>query len=81
LASPELRSLAASCAGCHGTDGHSGPKSALRSLTQLPPEDFLARMRAFREDPNLASTVMAQIAKGYDDQQVDALAKYFASQP
>jgi cytochrome c553 len=78
---PELRSLAASCAACHGTNGYSQANSALPSLAHLPPADFIARMRAFREDGSLSSTVMAQIAKGYDDRQVEQLAKYFATQP
>jgi cytochrome c553 len=77
----ELRSLAASCAACHGTDGHSAPNSAVPALAHLPPAYFLMRMRAFREDQTLAATVMAQIARGYDDQQVEKLAAYFANQP
>jgi cytochrome c553 len=51
------------------------------SLAHLAPADFIARMRAFREDPALASSVMAQIAKGYDDQQVERLADFFANTP
>ncbi len=77
----ELQSLAASCAACHGTDGHSAPNSSMPSLAHLPPAYFIARMRAFREDRTLASSVMAQIAKGYDDQQVERLADYFANVP
>jgi len=77
----ELRSLAASCAACHGTDGHSAPNSSMPSLAHLPPAYFIARMRAFREDRTLASSVMAQIAKGYDDQQVEKLADFFANTP
>jgi len=77
----ELRSLAASCAACHGTDGHSLPGSPLASLAHLPPAYFVDRMRAYRDDATLASSVMAQIAKGYDDHQVEMLADYFASQP
>jgi cytochrome c553 len=77
----ELRSLAATCAACHGTDGHPAPDSGLRALGQLPPGVLAARMRAYRENSTLASSVMAQIARGYDDQQVERLAAYFAGQP
>jgi cytochrome c553 len=77
----ELRSLAASCAACHGTDGHSKAKAQLPSLAHLPTTYFMARMYAFREDDKLAASVMAQIAKGYDDHQLQQLAEYFASQP
>jgi cytochrome c553 len=38
-------------------------------------------MRAFRAASAQDSSVMAQIAKGYDDQQVDELAAFFAAQP
>jgi len=77
----ELRSLAASCAACHGTDGHSQGGASLPSLAHLPQAYFLARMRAFRDDDALAANVMAQIAKGYDEQQLQQLAGYFARQP
>jgi cytochrome c553 len=80
-ADAELRSLAASCAACHGTNGHSAPNSAMPSLAHLQPAYFIARMRAFRAAPAKDSSVMAQIAKGYDDQQVDELAAFFAAQP
>jgi cytochrome c553 len=75
----EVRSLAASCAGCHGTDGHALPGSSMPSLAGLPTTYFIARMRTFRDDGTLARSVMAQIAKGYDEQQVRDLAEYFAS--
>ena len=77
----ELRSLAASCAACHGTDGHSKAQASLPSLAHLPATYFMARMHAFREDDKLATSVMAQIAKGYDDHQLQQLAEYFAGQP
>jgi cytochrome c553 len=79
--SPEVRSLAATCAACHGTNGQSDPRSSVPSLTHLSAAAFIARMRAFRSDEHLSPTVMAQIAKGYDDQQVQELAAYFASKP
>jgi cytochrome c553 len=77
----ELRSLAASCAACHGTDGHSEASPSLPSLAHLPQAYFLARMHAFRDDAALAASLMAQIAKGYDEQQLQQLADYFARQP
>jgi len=77
----ELQSLAASCAACHGTNGHSKAQASIPSLAHLPAAYFIARMQAFREDDNLATSVMAQIAKGYDDHQLRQLAEYYASQP
>jgi cytochrome c553 len=77
----ELQSIAASCAACHGTDGHSQAQAPIPSLAHLPTAYFMARMHAFREDETLSTSVMAQIAKGYDDHQLQQLAEYYARQP
>ncbi len=74
----EARSLAATCANCHGTEGHSRA-SEIASLAGMPRGDIVARMREFREGKRPA-TVMHQIARGYTDRQVDLLAGYFAAQ-
>jgi cytochrome c553 len=74
------RNLAASCAICHGTDGRSATTdSVLIPLAGLPRDHIAAQMRAFR-DGKRPATVMHQIAKGYTDQQIDAMAGWFASQ-
>jgi cytochrome c553 len=70
-------SLAATCAGCHGTDGLGTPNAAIPPIAGLPPERFVAQMRAFRDgDGN--PTIMRQIAAGYSEEQTQALAAYFA---
>jgi cytochrome c553 len=76
---PAARSLAATCAACHGTDGRSTTKEVL-GLAGLPKEHITSQMRAFR-DGTRAATVMHQIAKGYSDQQIDLLADYFSRRP
>jgi cytochrome subunit of sulfide dehydrogenase len=74
------RNLAAACAICHGTDGRSMTKdSALIPLAGLPRDHIAAQMRDFR-DGKRPATVMHQIAKGYSDTQIDALAAWFAAQ-
>ena len=75
----QVRSLAAACATCHGTDGRAVPGSAVASLAGRPRDDLLAQLRAFREGSRPA-TVMPQIAKGYSDAQLQQLAAYFAAQ-
>ena len=70
------RNLAASCAICHGTDGRAVTKD-VAPLAGLPREHIAGQMRAFR-DGQRPATVMHQIAKGYSDEQIDALAAYFA---
>lgn len=74
------RNLAASCAICHGTEGRSATKdSPLIPLAGLPRDHIATQMRAFR-DGKRPATVMHQIAKGYTDPQIDALAAWFAAQ-
>ncbi len=73
------RTLAASCANCHGTDGRVVAGSPVTSLAGLDPAYFTAQMAAFRSGARTA-TVMHQISKGYSDAQVQALATYFAAQ-
>jgi len=71
------RDLAAGCAICHGTDGR--PASAdMPALAGMPAAQFIRRMREFREDAR-AATVMHQIARGYSDSQVEAMAAWFAA--
>ena len=75
---PAARGLAATCAACHGTDGRSATKE-VAGLAGLPKEHIASQMRAFRDGARPA-TVMHQIAKGYTDAQIDALAAWFSSQ-
>lgn len=71
------RLLAANCANCHGTQGVA--KGEMPSLAGQKKEEIVERMRAFREGKR-AATVMHQIAKGYNDAQIEAIAEVFARQ-
>ena len=74
------RNLAATCAICHGTEGRVSTKdSPLIPLAGLPRDHIATQMRAFR-DGKRPATVMHQIAKGYTDPQIDAMAAWFAAQ-
>ncbi len=75
----QVRSLAATCAACHGTDGNAVASSATPRLAGLDQDTFLREMHEFREGTR-PSTVMQQIAKGFNDDQTERLAKYFAGQ-
>ena len=77
-AQDRAQQLASACAICHGTDGRSVTKDMV-SIAGLPREHIASQMRAFR-DGQRPATVMHQIAKGYTDSQIDALAAYFAAQ-
>ena len=74
-----LRSLAATCAQCHGTDGRAVEGEALIRLAGLPQDYILSQLMAFRSGERKA-TIMHQITKGYSQEQLEALAKYFAAQ-
>ena len=75
----DAQRLAAPCAICHGTDGKPATKE-LVPLAGLPRDYIVAQMRAFR-DGTRAASIMPQLAKGYSDAQVEALAEYFARRP
>jgi cytochrome subunit of sulfide dehydrogenase len=77
-AQESARNLVAACAVCHGTDGKAVTKDLI-PLAGLPREHIATQMRAFRDGTRQA-TVMHQIAKGYTDAQIDAMAAWFASQ-
>jgi cytochrome subunit of sulfide dehydrogenase len=74
-----VKSLAATCAQCHGTQGKSVEGSAITSLAGLPKDYFLAQMAAFKSGTRPA-TIMHQLSKGYSDAQIEQMATYFAAQ-
>ncbi len=71
------RYIAANCANCHGTSGVA--RGEMPSLAGQKKEQIAERMRAFR-DGKRAATLMHQIAKGYTDEQIDAIAEQIARQ-
>ncbi len=72
------RNLAAACAICHGTEGRA-PSRDLVPIAGMPRDYLVKQMIDFR-DGKRPATVMHQIAKGYTDPQIDALAAWFAAQ-
>jgi len=73
------QSLAAACASCHGTQGRARGDVAWGALAGMPAAVLAERLRAFKAGTR-PSTVMQQLARGYSDAQIDALAAYFAAQ-
>ena len=74
-----IRSLAATCANCHGTNGKAVEGSAVVTLAGLPKDYIVAQMKAYK-DGTRPATIMHQLAKGYSDAQIDQIAGYFAAQ-
>jgi sulfide dehydrogenase cytochrome subunit len=71
------RNLAAACANCHGTNG-----GALQGMPVLAGQQktYLAQQMQDFKAGRRPATIMHQIAKGYSDEQIEALATYFAAQ-
>lgn len=73
-ANPQL--LTISCAGCHGTGGHSA--GAIPSIYGRSAASIAETLRAFR-DGKQPATVMTRIAKGYTDEEIDTVAREIAA--
>jgi cytochrome subunit of sulfide dehydrogenase len=68
--------IAQSCAGCHGQDGAG--QGEMPAIAGYDRDEFLQVWAEFRADERPA-TIMNRIAPGYTDEEVEALADYFAS--
>ncbi|MEX1201292.1 MAG: c-type cytochrome [Methylophaga sp.] len=77
-AEPDMRLMAASCAACHGTNGHSQSEHMPR-LAGMDTDYFVERMLAFKAG-EADSTVMHHHATGYTDAEIRQLAEFFAAQ-
>lgn len=74
------RSLAATCAACHGTDGRAVSGAAIPGLAGMPATYLVEQMKTFKSGARTGS-VMPQLAKGYSDAQIEQLAAWFAKVP
>ena len=72
----QARSWAAACTGCHGGEERAEPGMA--SLAGAQRESMFATLLDFKSG-RLQATVMQQLARGYDDEQLRAIADYFSS--
>ncbi len=71
------RNLAATCAGCHGTNGQA--RGEIKPLAGMASDKLLAKWGDYKSGAQPA-TIMHQISKGYSDEQVQLIAAYFARQ-
>jgi sulfide dehydrogenase cytochrome subunit len=69
--------LSASCAGCHGTDGHS--PGSIPDISGKSAEYIRTSLENFRSGKT-ESTVMGRQAKGYTDEEILLIAEYFEKQ-
>ena len=75
----QQKSLAATCANCHGTQGQAVPNAAVPGLAGMPAGYLIEQMKAFKAGTRPA-TVMHQLSKGYSDAQIESIAAYYAAQ-
>ena len=71
------RTVAASCAACHGTDGRAVAGNAV--LAGMDKTYFTTQMLAFKNGSRSA-TVMHHHAKGLNEDEINLLALYFSQQ-
>lgn len=71
------RNWAAACAGCHGPAGRAPAGSPVPALAGRGQSELVGLMQDFKQGRREA-TVMQQIARGYSDAQIEAIAGWFA---
>jgi cytochrome c553 len=72
------RNLAATCANCHGTNGHA--RGDMKPLAGVSADKIIAMLADYKSG-NQPATIMHQISKGYTDEQIKLVAAFFAAQP
>ena len=72
----QVRSWAAACANCHGTAGVA--QSGMASLAGGNQDELYRKLIDFKTGKKPA-TLMHQLSKGYSDEQLQALAAWFAA--
>jgi cytochrome c553 len=67
---------ASSCTGCHATASGS---NAMRALAGIPSAEIAAKMTAFKAG-SAQATIMDRIAKGFTEEEIRAIATWYATQ-
>jgi sulfide dehydrogenase cytochrome subunit len=67
------RGLAATCANCHGTDGKGVVDGGMPLINNLTSGQMLEKLKGYKSGA-LEGTIMPQLAKGYTDEQLIAIA-------
>ncbi len=68
---------ASSCSGCHPLSGQVNNR--VPRIVGRQPAEIIAAMQAFRSDER-PSTVMGRIAKGFSEDEIQAIAVWLAAQ-
>jgi cytochrome c553 len=73
----QVRSWAAGCANCHGTNGRA--EAGMAALAGVDKDVIVQKMQDYKNG-RTPGTIMHQLSKGYSDAQIVAIAAFFASQ-
>ena len=73
----QVRSWAAACASCHGTNGKAQPGN--EPLAGQNKDEMMKKLMDFKSGAKPA-TIMHQLSKGYTDEQLAAISAWFAAQ-
>jgi cytochrome subunit of sulfide dehydrogenase len=76
LSGDRVAAIAVNCANCHGTGGRL--QTAIPSIAGKPESVLHAQLLAFRANGIPGATVMPRLVKGYSEEELVALARYFA---
>lgn len=76
-AQPPHSVLANACAGCHGTNGVGAPHMPM--LAGLN-EEYLRKVMKQYKTGERPSTIMGRLMRAYTDEEIDAMATFFAAQ-
>ena len=71
--------LSHTCAGCHGTDGASAGE-AMPTIAGMD-KGYLVKVLGDYRDDLRPSTIMGRLMRGYSDQEIAAIASFFAARP
>ncbi len=75
---PTAKMLGDNCSACHGTLGREFGE-AMPALAGMSKPSFIAAMKAYRGNRS-PSIVMHDVAYVYTDEEIEAMADYFAAQ-
>ncbi|MBN2646228.1 MAG: c-type cytochrome [Thiotrichales bacterium] len=73
------QAMAWQCAPCHGVNGQEFSE-AMPPLAGMPVKQFMDAMLAYREGTRPA-VIMDRVARGFTDEELNAMAQWFAKQP
>ncbi|MEW5886486.1 MAG: class I cytochrome c [Pseudomonadota bacterium] len=74
----QIRVWASTCMSCHGTAGRAQP--GMESLAGMNRDEMIRKMQGFKTGRSPA-TIMHHHTRGYSDEQIAAIAGYFAALP